>query len=110
MENKKVLGKIEKVEFGMLHDKPYIFGLFLNFSLGSTTISDSCQYSRSFGHSMEGLEPEDMKAICELMYQIKGVLEDANVNTIDELVGIPVEVNIGVTGMFQSFRILTEVL
>lgn len=103
----KELGKISAVSFGRNSDRPFMFGLELTlsgkgwgtFATISANLSDTCTWG----------EDERNAAFFEVCRKINKLLEDANVNSIDKLVGIPVEVTF-VNHILKDYRILTEVL
>lgn len=107
MEGRKELGKISAVSFGRNSDRPFLFGLELTFSgkgwgtftMLNANMSDTCKWS----------EDERNAAFFEICKRINKLLEDANVDSVDELVGIPVEVTFE-NKTLSDFRILTEVL
>lgn len=103
----KELGKITAVSFGRNTDRPFMFGFELTlsgkgwgtFTTISANMSDTCEWS----------ENERDAAFFEVCKKIYKLLEDANVNSVDELVGIPVEVTFA-NHILKDYRILTEVL
>lgn len=103
----KELGKISAVSFGRNSDRPFMFGLELNFSgkgWGTFTtiganMSDDCKWD----------EDERNAAFFDVCKRINKLLEDASVNSVHELVGIPVEVTFE-NHTLRDYRILTEVL
>lgn len=100
----KVLGKIQSAHIGFNRDCPYLYGLFITFSLDGGTSGISCD--RIIANVNRNNEADDVQ-IQER--KVTEVLKDAKVNYIDELVNIPVEVTIE-NNIFKSFRVLTEVL
>lgn len=103
----KQLGKISAVSFGRNADRPFMFGLELTlsgknwgtFTSISANTSDNCMWEAD----------ERNAAFFEVCKKINKLLEDANVNSVNELVGIPVEV-IFENNTLKDYRILTEVL
>lgn len=103
----KELGKISAVSFGRNTDRPFMFGLELTlsgkgwgtFTTISANMSNTCKWS----------EEERDAAFFEVCRKIYKLLEDANVNSVYELVGKPVEA-IFENHTLRDYRILTEVL
>lgn len=98
----KVLGKIERVEFGKIRDYPFMVGLQLDFLMDGCGISSGGAYTFNKNNFDNSVVVEIVNLICEL-------LSAAKVNNISQLKGKPVEVTIE-NNTFKSFRILTEVL
>ena len=104
----KVLGKIEQVEFGIIHDMPHLFGLTL--CLATSEASGVVEHIVA---NMKRAElSNDYTEVVEINEEIYQLLNDAKVLTIDELVGVPIEMTFdkGFFERLESFRILTEVL
>ncbi|MEH6891895.1 hypothetical protein V7024_19835 [Bacillus sp. JJ864] len=107
----KFLGKIVKAEFGAWRDRSFMMGLQLEFRFDGNcgvncggrhlvNISEQCQWDS---------EEQKHKAFQRVLEETKGILKDAKVNTVSELVGKPIEITIE-DQMYKEFRILTEVL
>ena len=107
MTERKELGKITKASFGKLYDRPNIFGLFLEFGGQSWGIGDGGRYA--FNIEYKGADGERNVAALKVADTVKDILDEAKVSTVDQLIGIPVEVTTE-GNMFKSFRVLTEVL
>lgn len=107
----KILGKIEKAEFGNpLYDYPFLFGLYLTFSLGNGMyVSDGGCNLINLSAKCKWTSEERKNAIEKMVDQIRDILIDAKVTDVKDLVGKPVEVELD-ANMFKSFRILKEVL
>ncbi len=105
------LGKIDTAFFGSYADYNFMMGLELSFSLSDGgCVGTGGKYSVNVGESCKWERPEDrQKAISNMVAFVREILKDAKVNTVDELVGKPVEVVIKKRA-FESFRILKEVL
>jgi len=103
----KVLGKIEQVEFGIIHDRPNLFGLTLCLGTSSSGVVESIVVNMN-----QAKYANDFTEVVEVMEEIYTLLKDAEVLNINELVGIPVEMTFkqGFRRTLESFRILTEVL
>ena len=109
MREEKLLGKITYAEFGQYPDRPFLFGLQLGFDFKGSgvccggrytiNISDQCRWERS----------EKLDALEEMINHLNGILNDAKVHSVSQLVGKPVEVYFD-GNMFKDFRILTEVI
>ena len=108
----KVLGKIGLAEFGRLHDRPYLFGLVLGLETNSSSVMYDKLMNMSKSLTNEEWEKDRKDRIFEINDFIFNLLIDAKVNTIDELIGIPVEMTFeqSFTRKLKSFRILKEVL
>ena len=106
----KLLGKINFAEFGTIHDMPFLFGLQLGFSMSGCGIMDGGSGCVNIGPTCKWSSPDARSlAIAVMVDRTHGILKDAKVNYVSELVGRPVEVTI-VDNTFKDFRILTEVL
>ncbi|WP_255287496.1 hypothetical protein, partial [Bacillus sp. AFS075034] len=107
----KFLGKIVKAEFGAWRDRPFMMGLQLEFRFDGNcgvncggrhlvNISEQCLWDS---------EEQKHQAFQKLLEETNGILKDAKVSTVSELVGKPIEITIE-DQMYKEFRILTEVL
>jgi hypothetical protein len=109
---KKILGKIEQVEFGKIWDRENLFGLILCLK---TSDSSGVVYTNVV--NMQKTRIKDMpnwnekRAInlVEMNEFIYKLLNDAKVSTIDQLVNVPIEITFK-NNLLKDFRILTEVL
>ena len=107
---KKVLGKIDFVEFGMVRDYPFLTGIQFGFKLGDGCgIMDGGKYTVNISKDCKWDRAERESAITISVERIYECLKDAKVNYVSELIGKPVEVTIE-NNTFRDFRILTEVL
>ena len=109
---RKELGKISRAYFGTVSDYPFLLGIIFNFSLGgggsgigcggkyTVNVSPDCKYAGT---------AERNQAIVDMCEKVASILEDAKVNRVSELKGVPVEVTIE-GNCFRDFRILDEVL
>ncbi|HQK63060.1 MAG TPA: hypothetical protein PLV67_05730 [Methanofastidiosum sp.] len=116
--SEKYLGKIIRVEFGIVKDYPFLFGITYEFSYSCWNVCghdvvntdlDNCCWNVC-GHDVVNTDLDNSEI--ELGRMLKGVLntmKDAKVNDIYELTGKPVELIIN-DGQFKSFRILKEVI
>jgi len=107
---KKVLGKIQSAEYGLLNGSPY-FGLYLAFSIngGSQGCNSSTKYMFNISKDCKWSENNRSDAVAELVDDLHSVLKAAKVNYVSELAGKPVEITLD-GNLFKGFRILTEVL
>jgi len=104
-EEVKVLGKIGIAKFGQIPDYPYMVGLQLCFSL-----SDDSSCCDGGIHTVN-TDCKNNPLCATLLSRVNKILNDAKVTSVDQLVGIPVEVTLtNHYGTFKEFRILTEVL
>jgi len=112
---KKELGKISNVRFGLGGYQDCMLGLHLTFSLGGggagvgTTISAWDANRIECSEHAQWTEEDRSKQYDEIMREVSDLLAKANVDSIDKLKNVPVEVTIE-GNTFKSFRILTEVL
>jgi len=110
--NKK-LGKISNAKFGRVYDKEFIFGLLLDFGGDGWGIS-ATSHAINMCEDCKWKNPEQrFEAIEKIMTFTYDLLEEAGVHSVNELIGIPVEVEFedGEWGTkFKEFRILKEVL
>ena len=112
--SKLKLGKIYSAEFGLGGYQETMLGLHLSFSFGGNSrisisiaawdykkieCTDSCKWS----------EKDRSNEYSEIMRKLSSLLDEANVDNVLKLKGIPVEVTL-VDNAFKSFRILKEVL
>lgn len=98
---KKYLGKICSVEYGYIHAS--FFGLNLAFEFSGSRIGTS---------HLINLYEENMtedSSIAEHVKYVAGLLKQAKIYNINDLLGIPVELILE-NSRLKSFRILTEVL
>lgn len=108
----KKLGKITDAQFGLIPDHSYLMGIILTFSMDGGSMEVSCGGTYTVNVSKECKWPakgERAEAICRAWDDIKDLLDEAKVHTIEELKGIPVEIILK-DRTFKSFRVLTEVL
>jgi hypothetical protein len=107
---KKILGKISSAEFGKVRDYPFLIGLQLNFKFDGGGVGDgginTVNISKGCKWEYPAKRAESLVAMIE---NINTILTDAKVENVSQLEGKPVEIIIK-GNVFQSFRILTEVL
>lgn len=96
----KFLGKIEKATYGF-QGHGY-FGLRLEFKFDNCSHVSSCIKYCVKDSSNCGWDSLHLKVL-------KEILKDAKVETVDKLIGVPVEIEID-RSAFKDFRILKEVL
>lgn len=97
----KELGKIRAAYYGTISDYPFLMGLNV------TIEHDGCIAGNQVG-LVNTNRLDDGYAKKSIM-EIKQLLEDANVSSVDDLVGKPVEATYE-NNSLKSFRILKEVL
>lgn len=110
MREEKYLGKITNAEYGTVKDYPFMTGLQLHFSFNNGGVGDGGKYTVNQSSDCKW-ESEEKKfsTILNQQQELLKVLTDAKVNYVSELKNKPVEIVIK-DNMFESFRILTEVL
>jgi len=107
---KKVLGKIEQVEFGCVHDREYLFGLILCLKTSdSSGVVDMHVVNMSKSMTSVEWNTKQNEEIVKMVKFVNKLLKDAKIKTIDQLVNVPIEM-IFSNNLLKSFRILTEVL
>jgi hypothetical protein len=110
----KQLGKIEKVWFGYGGYQSAQIGIFFTLSFGksfstSTGMSDWDPHLIEWRTDSKWTEADRDASFAKICRYISDLLRDAKVDSIDKLVGKPIEVE--TDGMIlKSWRILTEVL
>ena len=110
----KRLGKITNAEFGMVHDRPFLFGLMLDF--GGDGWGVGClDHTVNMSKECEWKNKRDRQRYIEkIMNFTFKLLNEAKVNNVKELQGIAVEVEFSGDALagsnFKSFRILKEVI
>ena len=105
----KLLGKIDLVEYGIVTDYPSFMGLILGFTMSGYEVMSGMKYTVNISPECRWEEAERQDAITKNVEFINGILKDAKVKYVSELIGKPVEVTIE-RNVFKDFRILTEVL
>ncbi len=105
----KLLGKITFAEFGQYPDRPFLFGLQLGFDFKGSGVFDGGRYTVNISNKCRWERIEKLEALEEIINHLDGILKDAKVNYVSELIGKPVEVTLE-RNMFKDFRILTEVV
>lgn len=106
----KLLGKITSAEFGTIRDYPFMIGLQLYFKMSSSGVGDGGRYTVNISDACKWhSSDEKLNAYERVLKSVNGLLEDAKVNYVSELIGKPVEVTLE-HNTFKDFRILTEVL
>ncbi len=113
MEERKELGKIDKVSFGVCRDRGYLLGInfTLTFGGGSSGCNTSHQVNMSeWNKNCKWSISEQEEYIVKMAWYVKNMLEESKVNDISQLKGIPIEATFKNYNELESFRILTEVL
>ena len=107
---RKLLGKIEKAEFGLVWDRPFLMGLQLTFSMDGSGIGDGLIHTVNMDVDCKWANGHQrLLAMANAMEGVYSVLTVAKARTVADLKGKPVEITLS-GNMFKSFRILTEVL
>jgi hypothetical protein len=110
---KKHLGKIDHVEFGLGGYQDAMFGLTLSFSFDGcgigTFISGGWNNSIKVSEYTKWTEEDRNRQRAEMCEKVNQLLLDAKVNSVHQLGGKPVEITIE-NSTFKDFRILKEVL
>ncbi len=107
----KRLGKILNARFGLGGYQDAMIGI--SFTLGG----DSWGVADFWGTwamkpdpvRAKWTEAEQIEMLGKVVLRLAKLLEDAKVQHVDELVGVPVEVEIDANNALASWRILTEV-
>lgn len=111
METK--LGKIESIRFGHGGYQDAMLGIHFTLSGSAWGVCDSkCAWDAEqikWTESCEWTENTRHKWYSDIMYYISELLAQAKVNSIDKLMGKPVEATFD-GNVLKSWRILTEVL
>ena len=105
----KLLGKITFAEFGQCPDRPFLFGLQLEFGLNSSGVGSGGRYTTNISENCKQTREEKLDSLEKVIDFTNKLLEDSKVNYVSELLGKPVEVTLK-NNTFKDFRILTEVL
>jgi len=114
MENKKCLGKIESVKFGLGGYQEEMLGLHLIFSYNNCETA-STSYSAwdcikvEHNEYCNWTEEDRSKKYSEIMRFLSKILNEAKCKTVDELKNKPVELTFEENELV-NWRILTEVL
>ena len=108
-QEQKMLGKITFAEFGTIRDYPFLIGLQLGFEMSGCGVMDGGKYTVNISKECKWTPERREVAVTESIEKINGILHDAKVNYVSQLVNKPVEVTL-IGNRFESFRILTEVL
>lgn len=113
MKKTKKLGKITKAEFGLGGYQDACIGLIVSIDFDGSGVGDNktawdCNLIECTEHC-EWTEESRSEEYDKIVRYISGLLSDAKVNNVSDLVGKPVEVEL--EGMIlKSWRILKEVL
>lgn len=105
---RKKIGYIRSAKYGQIKDMPIMFGLQLDFYFNDWTGAGTDELFFNISDEVKNKEAAD-ESIVNITRKINKILTDANVNTVDQLIGKPVEVTIEFANV-KSFRILTEVI
>lgn len=105
---RKKIGYIRSAKYGQVEDMPIMFGLQLDFYFNDFSGAGTTELMFNISGEVKDKEGAD-QIIADVTRRINEILKDANVNTVDQLIGKPVEVTIEGANT-KSFRILTEVI
>lgn len=109
LAKQKLLGKITSAEFGIDRDMPFLYGLKLEFSFQGLYVSSGSKYMINISPECKWAPEARREAIEKQTDFVYEILKDAKCFCVSELKGKPVEITYS-NGLFDSFRILTEVL
>lgn len=106
----KKLGKIKEVDVKLLRN--VYLGLEFTFSLngGESEISSRGKYAANTSKSCNYGTKTREEAYSQTFDYIRRILQEAGVDAVSKLKGMPVEVILSDSGIFSDFRILKEVL
>lgn len=108
---RKELGKITKAQFGRGGYQDCQIGLTLNLGgpegWGTSTFSGFWAQERS--ERSQWTEEDRITALGKVVMELNKILEDAKVEHVGELVGIPVEATFD-GNILKDWRVLKEVL
>lgn len=107
----KVLGKIEKVSYGLGGYDDAMFGLSVTLSLrgGGTGVNDFKGWWTSYSEGAKYSQGEWEQVHLKTTLEIIELLTQAKKRTVSDLAGVPVEAEID-QNTLKSWRVLTEVL
>lgn len=109
---RRELGKIDRAVFGIGGYQDACIGLSLSFSMRGGGVGEfmgTWNQSVEVSDRTKWTEDDRSKHHADVVRFIDKILHEARVNSVDELVGIPVELTFD--GMrLDSWRVLTEVL
>lgn len=110
----KQLGKITEVKFGFGGYQEAMFGLSIEFKIGTSGgcmafVGGWWSNATKPDANTQWTEADRTKAKVDLCDEIQKILVDAHVSSIDKLIDIPCEIWIE-DGVVKGWRILTEVL
>lgn len=109
----KELMKISDVKVGFGGYQDAMLGIWFSFSTKSSGVSDVRHgfWHTEWSSNCKWTEESRIKYFGELMMKIGKWLDEAKVDRVEKLIGIPVEVTFESSfGPLKEWRILTEVL
>ena len=110
---KKTLGKISHASFGLGGYQGAMIGIHIELSIDEGGVScGKHQWDKNrieCSKHAHWTELDRDRGYSDIVRYISDLLNDAKVNTIKDLVGIPVEATLS-DGSLKEFRILTEVI
>lgn len=98
------LGKIVQARIGFGGYQEAMFGLTIVMDYGPYSSIDfiSCGWKSK--------EKCNMDLMGQMAFKLLELLMDSNVSSLEDLVGVPVEVTLGNGGVLAHWRVLTEVI
>ncbi len=112
MSDKK-LGKIESVYFGIGGYQDAMIGIHLSFAFSGSGVCDSrCAWDAEkikWSKNCKWTEEDRDKQYADIMRYVSELLNQAKVDRVEKLKGVPVEVTFE-GNILKEWRILTEVL
>lgn len=110
---KKVLGKLEKVVFGLGGYQDAMLGIHVVIRLENCGVHDSkCAWDYKtieWTENCKWTEESRFEQYAGIMRYVSGLLSDAKVTSVDKLLGTPVEAVLEGSSL-KSWRVLTEVV
>lgn len=112
MSNRKLLGKITKAKFGLCGYQEQMLGLKLCFEGDGWVVHKDIIGGWDYSISPTGkwTEADRQEGMDKMMREVATALRDSNSHSVDELKGVPVEVEFDSASMIAGWRILKEVL
>lgn len=106
----KMLGKIDHVRFGMGGYQDAMIGVTFSFSMQGSGVGDFWgAWSIKRTEGAQWTEEDRIEQLGEIVMRINRLLQQAKVDDLMKLQGIPVEVTLE-SNSLHSWRILEEVL
>lgn len=114
MSTTKMLGKIDFFKFGIGGYQDAMLGFDIGFTMSGSGINSRMSFwdknlIKVSEHS-KWSEADRADKYSDIMYKISDLLNLAKVKNINDLVGVPVELEFDSSMSLKDWRILTEVL